>query len=135
MSKLEDNIAYENKDPKYGYNTSQFAYDRAEREGLIVITPTPNQLFIDLDSAESGRIFTDQLGVLYDLVTGVRMTPSMSGLPHQHAVVTLNRDVTEPERIAMQASLGSDRRCEILRFMRYLNNDPQPTLFLERKPS
>jgi hypothetical protein len=136
MSRLEDGMKYEPRDPKYGYTASSVAYERAKREELEVITPAPNQLLVDIDGAPSLRIFEKQLGVLYEMgmVIAVESRPSQSGLEgHIHSIITLTINVTEPERIALQACLGSDRRCEILRFQRYLVNDPQPTLFLEKR--
>jgi len=49
-------------------------------------------------------------------------------------VVTLERNVEPMERILIQAFLGSDLKREALSWVRIVNNDPNPTLFFEKKP-
>jgi hypothetical protein len=63
----------------------------------------------------------------------IKSTPSRSGLPKRHLIVRLNRPVSNAERIALQAALGSDPVREILGIVRVQHNDPHPTLFLESK--
>lgn len=60
--------------------------------------------------------------------------PSRSGAPgKRHITLALNRKLTSVERILFQALLGSDRKRELLSYIRVLNSDPEPTLFFERK--
>ena len=114
-----------------------YAYDN----GLEIVLPNPNELFVDLDSEQAYELFLAQIEVLKQIldVTEVSTYPSKSGLPCRHARVTVRIPKTRGgtlgvmERLALQTMLGSDRRCEILRYMRHCFNDPNPTLFLEKK--
>ena len=116
----------------------------AADNNLKIIYPADNELFIDMDSEQAHTLFLDQVEVLRQVieVTHVNVYPSRSGLPNRHAIVTVrlpkNRGVNrgvliEMERLALQTMLGSDRRCELLRYVRYCFKDPHPTLFLEKQ--
>jgi hypothetical protein len=138
MSRLEDNVF----DPNIGVsNRLKYALTResmlalVDKENLDIIYPKDNDLFIDLDSDAAHVIFGNQIDMLHQFmdIVNVEVRESKSGLPNRHAVVTLGTNVSAPERIALQASLGSDRRCELLRYKLYLEGDPNPTLFLEKK--
>lgn len=117
--------------------TSANAYAEAEANGCTVKLPAPNQLFVDIDSEDGAMWFCLNIGKVSEQV-GVVDTerhPSRSGTPlHEHVTVTLAREVTEMERILLQAVLGSDRKREALSWVRLVNNDPNPTLFFEKKP-
>ena len=153
MSKAEDSIMeglstgifnsdLETKDIKYdptGNPNSARVLDEAARNGLAVRFPKDNELFIDIDNDHSFEMFKKQLDILKKYV-GVlsaggyyTCTPSKSGLPKRHVVVTLRDSVTEVERCALQAMMGSDRVRELLGYVQAKNNDPHPTLFIERK--
>ncbi len=124
-------------------NNSEKLKEYAENNGLEVILPDPNELFIDLDTDQGYQLFKQQLDVLQQIVEAVivRQGPSRSGLPHRHIVVRVtvpkndgtNGVPSEMEKLALQTMLGSDRRCEILRYMRWRQHDPHPTVFLEKK--
>jgi hypothetical protein len=123
-------------------NTQKLA-EYANANGLEIVIPGPKELFIDLDSEQGYELFKNQLEVLQQFVEAVitRDEPSRSGLPHRHIVVNVtvsknegtNGVPSEPEKMALQTMLGSDRRCEILRYMRWRQHDPHPTLFLEKR--
>jgi hypothetical protein len=108
---------------------------------LDLVYPEPNEIFIDIDTDEGYELFKDQLEVLQQVVDAfvVRDTPSKSGLPKRHVVVSVrlprskNPDgiPTVLEKLALQTMLGSDRRCELLRYVKYIFKDPHPILFLE----
>jgi hypothetical protein len=138
MSKLEDNLF----DPSVGVsNDLKYALTRAamldlvEKENLQIVYPKEDELFVDLDGEQAYTLFNNQIIMLgkFLKVINVTVRASKSGLPNRHAVVQVGRILQETERIALQASLGSDRRCELLRYKRMLDGDPHPTLFLERK--
>jgi hypothetical protein len=118
-----------------GNPNSQRAVDLAAREGLDVKYPAANELFIDIDNEHSYMMYQKQMDIMRKYVgaSSDLVTPSRHGLPGRHIVVTLQRDITEVERIALQACLGSDRVRELLGFIQNHNNDPHPTLFLEAK--
>lgn len=108
----------------------------AEREGLDVRLPEPNELFIDIDDEKSYFTFNENRPLLGDMFTGqveFAITPSRRKPWGKHIVVTLPRAVTPIERIALQAALGSDPRREAHSLRRYFNNDPLPTLFFEKR--
>ena len=88
----------------------------ATAKGLVVVRPKANELFLDIDDAESLATFHKGVGFLGTLVHGFTRKPSPSGAPDRlHVTVTLGRDVKDQfERIALQALLGSDRLHEML---------------------
>jgi len=145
MSKLEDDLLQYDKntdlqiktieyDPN-GNPNSRVAEERAEREDLSVVYPKPNELFVDIDNEHSYQLFIKQMDIMRKYVgaTAMSVSPSKSGLPKRHIIVTLTKNVTEIERVALQAMIGSDRVRELLGYIQAKNNDPHPTLFLEKR--
>lgn len=110
---------------------------RADDRNLDIRYPKPNELFVDIDNARDFTRFKTLVEMI-DRVEGVARwvdTPSASGGQHRHIVVTLTRNVTEFERIALQAMLGSDLKREILSYERHKRGShPHPTVFFEPKP-
>ena len=140
MSILEDSVfdlmIKVSNDLKYTL-TREAMLDLVAKEDLIIVYPKDDELFLDLDSDKAYGLFQNQLEMLRKFMNVINITvnPSKSGLPHRHVTVQLGKDLSEAERIALQASLGSDRRCELLRYKLFLEHDEHPTLFLERKPT
>jgi hypothetical protein len=139
MSRLEDSVF----DPTIGVSndlkyslTREKMMDLVANEDLAIVYPKDDELFLDLDSDKAYGLFQNQLEMLRKFMNVINVTvnPSKSGLPNRHVTVQVARILSEAERIALQASLGSDRRCELLRYKLFLENDEHPTLFLERKP-
>lgn len=64
---------------------------------------------------------------------GIHESPSKSGLPHRHITITFDFDLTQWQRLAFQAALGSDTKRECLGCIMTLAGDEHPTLFLEHK--
>jgi len=117
--------------------TSANAYAEAEAKGSVVKMPLPDELFIDIDDAEGSCWFSLNIGKVNEQygIINIKWGGSPSGLPnHNHVVVKLRREVTPMERILLQAVLGSDLKREALSWVRLVNNDPNPTLFYEKKP-
>ncbi len=106
----------------------------ADAKGLVVVYPEPNELFIDIDSAEDFAVFAKNVLVLGDLVSQFVSAPSPLGKPERlHITVTLSRPVASSiERIAMQAALGSDRLHETLSLRIALAGGEHPTVFFEK---
>jgi hypothetical protein len=106
--------------------------------GLEVVTPKPNELFIDIDGEADMKTFRENVAIFDELVmtiAGKKVMPSKSGDPaRRHIIVTLSRDITDTERLLFQLMLGSDRKRELLGYVRVLNDDPTPTLFFEKAP-
>jgi hypothetical protein len=135
-----DKSLLEMKDPliqqvvdEYGNGGRQEAFDKAKALGFEVVVPKPNQLQLDIDNVESENFFYKQFDILnkYLPVFKTESAPSKSGGEKKHITVTLFRDVTPLERVGLQAMLGSDRKRELLSFIRVLNQDEDPTVFFE----
>jgi hypothetical protein len=52
-------------------------------------------------------------------IRDIRIEPSRSGLPKRHITVTLVDPVSQIERLALQAMLGSDRVRELLGYVQH----------------
>ena len=123
-----------NYDPN-GNPNSQRAIEEAANDGLTVVYPADNEVLIDIDNTHSFQLYLKQMDIAkkYLGAIGEKITPSRSGGEKKHITVIFNHTITELERITLQACLGSDRVREILGFVQFKNNDPHPTLFLEKK--
>lgn len=122
-------------DPK-GMPNSQRAYNQAAIEGLDVVLPKDNELFIDIDNEHSYMLYNNLMQIIQKFIGVVDVVEekSKSGKPYKlHITVLLDQDVTPIERLALQAMLGSDRVRELLGYIQLKNGDPAPTLFLEKK--
>ena len=111
---------------------SRDAFVYAKEHGLDVRYPMANELFIDIDDKRSYKVFEENY-TLIEGTTGCMPAPSRRKKDGMHIVVTLNRNVTPIERIALQAALGSDPRREAHSLRRYFAGDPLPTLFFEKR--
>jgi hypothetical protein len=114
---------------------SKRAEDLAAKENLAVVYPGEDEVLIDIDNEHSFQVYlkhkyviAKHLGVLSENVQ-----PSRNKKEGRHVTLKMKSPVTELERIAIQACLGSDRMRETLGFIQYKNGDPHPTLFLEKK--
>jgi hypothetical protein len=119
-----------------GQPTTKTAIQRAKKDGLSVIYPGPKELQIDIDNEKSFTTFSEHLKILskYLGIQKIVITPSLSGEPgHYHITVSCDRFFGVPERISLQALLGSDLRREVLGFIMMKNGEGKPTLFLEKK--
>ena len=103
--------------------------------GQRAVYPGPRELFLDLDSDDSLARAWELLTVLNRNGYGaecVTVHPSKSGEPHRHMTVSLYREVTPIERIALQAICGSDPVREVLSLLRVWGSSPFPaTVFFE----
>lgn len=105
----------------------------AEQEGLDLILPDDNQIFIDIDNDEDFKVYSEYYHILIQFYcVEEKITESKNGLPGRHIILTLDKNVTPLERICLQACLGSDRKRELLGFFLLRNGDKTPTLFLEK---
>lgn len=122
-------------DPSYtrGNDDSRPFMKEMEEAGFEIILPADNELLIDLDTEEQYQTFLKQYERLQqDYSCTSRVYPSKSGLPRRHVVVELYFNMSPFQRIALQAALGSDPMRELLSFIRVMNSDPHPTLFVEK---
>jgi hypothetical protein len=139
LTSYDQNTDLEIKETEYdpnGMPNSQRAINVALSEGLTVRLPEANELLIDIDNEHSFMLFMKQIEIVkkYIGATGDTITESRHGLPGRHIVVTLEHDITETERLLLQACLGSDRVRELLGYVQMKNGDAHPTLFLEANP-
>jgi hypothetical protein len=103
--------------------------------GYMVTFPKSNQLFIDIDSDLDYAKFMEIWELLISVTNGAARfaeSISKSGVPHKHIVVDLPFDVTELERIAFQAIMGSHNARELFNLVNLTNGDNNPTLFFEK---
>lgn len=110
--------------------------ERADERGMEIRYPKANELFVDIDSARDFARFKTMVEMLgrIEPVKGWTDTPSASGGQHRHITVTLGRTVSDFERIALQAMLGSDLKRELLSFEQLKTGvNPHPTVFFEPK--
>ena len=138
LTSYDQNTDLEIKEIEYdpGMLNSQRAINVALSEGLTVRLPEANELLIDIDNEHSFMLYQKQIDIV-DKYIGLgapwQCTPSRHGLPGRHIVVTLDHDITETERLLLQACLGSDRVRELLGYVQMKNGDAHPSLFLESK--
>ena len=129
----------EEEDAGYDFETikSEWAQKNAKQLGLDIVLPYPNQLQLDIDSEADYETFTKNLAKFRLHVGSVTIyedLPSKSGEPgKRHITLRFERDLNPLDRILYQLFLGSDRTRELLSYIRYINNDPNPTLFFEKK--
>lgn len=121
-----------------GHRTLGEAEALAKARGCVIVYPKPNELFIDVDSAADMVAFEKSFEILkkeWPESKVVRKTSSSSGRPWRfHFVVDMGCSLSELERIALQACLGSDRTRELLSFIRWdVDHDPSPTIFFEKE--
>ena len=114
--------------------TYEQCVEAAKEKGLVVVIPKPNELFVDIDSQAQFELF-ENLVVTFLRQEHATWTaaPSPSRAPgHYHVTVHLHRDVSNRERILLQAVLGSDPMRELLSLQRCDAGNVHPTLFFER---
>lgn len=121
----------------YDFETikSSLAFDKARRNGEVVVLPKENELQLDIDSDEDLAYF-HKARIKFDMhISGIdewKIRDSRNG--NKHITVTLHNDIGPKQRIMYQLMLGSDRTREMLSYIRYRNEDPHPTLFIEKTP-
>lgn len=118
------------------HRTLNQAEDIAKSKGLVLRSPAPNELFIDIDSDAALREHARLMKAApKGLVTSSYITPSPSGKSgHFHVVVTLSREVSSTERVMLQALFGSDLMRELLSWRRIQDGaeDNAVSLFFEK---
>jgi hypothetical protein len=115
--------------------TSRDAFEYTKTNGLDFRFPLANELFIDIDDSSQQATFDRNYLILektFDFITTI-ITSSRRKPNGKHIVVIMGRDVTPIERIALQAALGSDPTREAHSLIRYIDKDPLPTIFFEKR--
>jgi len=109
---------------------------RARKNGLRVVEPKRNELQIDIDGSAELAIFRQQWSILEK--AGITKTWAFSISPSKrpgkfHVTVTIQGcDITNINRVCLQAILGSDIRREAFNLCRVLNGNKYPIVFFER---
>ena len=105
----------------------------ALERGQQVVLPGDFDLFIDIDSEMDYQFLLNRLEDLKThkeiTITMVGITESQSGLPHRHVYLRSSQAMSPLARIALQASLGSDRVREFLSILRIYKGGPGTTFF------
>lgn len=106
-----------------------------------ILVPAPNEIFLDIDNQEderhARRTLADEAYLTAFKSVGreiqnVEWEPSPSGKAnHWHVAVVFNEPLTPPERIALQAALGSDRVHELLSILAHFGGNPIPTVLFK----
>ena len=98
-----------------------------------MVYPEDRDLFIDIDDDASLNTYLEMGRVLHEngfYFTETKRTRSAGGNTHIYAKFT--KQLTDLERVLLQACLGSDRKRELLSFLRIvLRLDRAPTVFFE----
>ena len=116
-----------------GHRRLEEAREAAVDKGCVIVHPKSNELFIDIDSREAEANFAKckEVFAKTNAFTYIQRA-SPSGKPgHFHVTMQLNRDVTDEERILLQACLALDPLREMLSLMRLRAGDEAPTIFFE----
>lgn len=130
----------EDDDAAYDFETiaSEWAFKQAKLQGLDIVLPNANELQIDIDNEDDHELFhrnLEKFELHVGYTTIVRDEPSKSGDPEKrHITLRMEDDIDPKDRILYQLFLGSDRKRELLSYIRYINDDENPTLFYEKKP-
>jgi hypothetical protein len=117
-------------------SANAFAYAKAK--GFQVVTPEDDELQLDIDGPEALAVYHKnklKFEMHIGKILNETIVPSRSGDPDK-VHITLKAEAIRChdvcERIAMQAFLGSDPTRELLSYIRWVNDDPNPTLFYEK---
>ena len=113
------------------------AFDKMKR----IVVPAPNEVFLDIDNEDderhARRILADEAWQIAFRSVGreiqnIEWEASSSGKPNHWHVALVFNDALEPAaRIAIQASLGSDRKHELLSIIALLGGNPIPTVLFK----
>lgn len=121
------------------FMTSAQAREHASKNGWDVYVPPDTELTIDIDTFEQLTTFNKNYPILCNCFQNkfeYTLEPSPSCRSHHHHIkLTWNgpQVLTVPERIALQAALGSDPQRELSSMVRYLNDDPEPIILFKRR--
>lgn len=136
ISKLKFVSGFNESGQRYGQTRKDY-YAELESKGMVVVTPKPNQIFIDIDTEEQYNRYNVMFGIVSKNIASVFKVydePSPSNKPfHRHIIIELPFDVSEMERLVYQAVLGSDSIKEFLSLLRIYAGELPATLLAEKK--
>lgn len=129
---LDQPIAAELPPTGYPDDTAGFIAT-CEAQGLRVVYPAANELQIDIDSPAQAVAFGNiwpMFSSEFEATISDRR-PSRRGPPKEHITVRLPFNVSEIERVALQAILGSDGRRELFGYRRIKSGITPVSIFVE----
>lgn len=116
------------------YDLEEYRETAAEKAGCSIVYPKNNELQIDIDTHDDYARFEAAIeNMPGGLVFSVVEKSSRSGIPHKHITVTLSKNFSDLEKIALQFMLGSDYIRESLSVSRVLHGIEKPTCFFEKE--
>jgi hypothetical protein len=126
--------AIRTEDGEYHLTTYDEALEEADTNGWEVVLPRPTEVQIDIDNRDQYNLFDERYKNMsaYFCMKVVRDTPSKSGGRFKrHITVDMGMELSDAQRCAIQAVLGSDPIRELIGVMRMLLGMEHPTLFYE----
>lgn len=117
------------------YSPDNNPVEIAKATGQEIVEPKPNQLLIDIDTEEQAVRFKAGIDMLMQL--GIKCSYSVvdsKTAGHKHVTVELDINLTDHERVILQACLGSDPRRELYSFMRLRLGMAKPIILFRGKP-
>lgn len=123
---VEPPFGYDGKDSVGAHNT---AIKEAQEDGFTVRVAQADEILLDLDTPESELQFNDNLQLFASLFGVVNVEGWKSKSKGRHVVVhTATKRISDAERIALQAALGSDGKREIIAIKRLRDGDTRPSV-------
>lgn len=112
------------------------AVEKAARLGLQLLQPLPDEIFVDIDSEEAMREHELRWLKFKNLFDDAKWNCSKSQTEgHFHIIVQVPSlaPLADHERIALQASLGSDPMREMLAILHGRSGYKYTSVFFEKK--
>jgi hypothetical protein len=108
--------------------TPQEAAKRAEAKECEVVFGGPKMLLLDIDDEQGLQRFEQYKSNLTGFFKIVREEwwISSSGLPHQHAIIHIDRELSAPTRLGLAVCLGSDPLRSMLAYHRLSLDNADP---------
>lgn len=118
-------------------DSSKDPFTAAMEQGLDVVVPQPDELFIDLDNDADIAHFKLTLPILQRFCEAVEYRRTISKGGNLHAYVRVKWPVAlhPATRIALQACLGSDRKRDLLSLIELTQGTPWPTVVFFEVPN
>ena len=105
----------------------------AEENGLVIIESRGDVLQLDIDDEEAMETFKQNLRILRGITPLREQIETVSKSGHRHIYLKTEYQFSPQERICIQASMGSDRKRELLS-LRNLKENRELPMFLYETP-
>lgn len=110
--------------------------DAGQEDDFVVVVADANTLQIDLDEPENVAFFNERYAWMQKEIPELDLTDiyyTRSKSMRWHVTITLKTCLTTPERILLQALLGSDSMRETMSYLNFKRGHVNSILLLERK--